>query len=269
MSMMPHRSTASSWSRTLREDPRTRGLPIVLLSARAGEESRIEGANHGADDYVVKPFSARELVARVRSQLFAPRSAQRREQAEALGESAAALAAANATLESANRRLLEIDRQRDQFIAMLSHELRNPLAPIRSGLDVLLGAAPGSAQALRAMSIVDRQVGHLRHIVDDLLDVTRIASGKVSLTKQRVDLNVAREAYRSRTMGRSSPRLGSRSTSSLHQNQYGRAPTRPALPKSSATCSRTPPSSPLAGAERDVQASRLSARAQVARPSSE
>lgn len=63
--------------RAMREDPRTRTLPIMLLSARAGEESRAEGANVGADDYKFKPFSARELLARVCSQL-ARQSTRRR-----------------------------------------------------------------------------------------------------------------------------------------------------------------------------------------------
>ena len=55
--------------RALREDPRTGALPIMLVSARAGEDARVDGALHGADDYIVKPFSARELVARVQAQL--------------------------------------------------------------------------------------------------------------------------------------------------------------------------------------------------------
>jgi PAS domain S-box-containing protein len=71
--------------RAMRADPRTQALPVVLLSARAGEESRIEGASVGADDYIVKPFSARELVSRVRSQLQLAR--QRREHAEELRKS--------------------------------------------------------------------------------------------------------------------------------------------------------------------------------------
>src|SRR5581483_1819446 len=55
--------------RELRADPRTRGLPVIMLSARAGEESRVEGVGAGADDYLVKPFSARELLARVSAHL--------------------------------------------------------------------------------------------------------------------------------------------------------------------------------------------------------
>ena len=55
--------------RALRADPATRDIPVILLSARAGEESRVEGLEAGADDYVIKPFSARELVARVETHL--------------------------------------------------------------------------------------------------------------------------------------------------------------------------------------------------------
>jgi PAS domain S-box-containing protein len=71
--------------RALREDPRTRTVPIVLLSARAGDESRFEDAGPGASDYIVKPFSARELVARVRAQLQLAH--QRREHEKALVQS--------------------------------------------------------------------------------------------------------------------------------------------------------------------------------------
>ena len=55
--------------RALRADPRPRAIPVILLSARAGEEARVEGLEAGADDYLVKPFSARELVARVAARL--------------------------------------------------------------------------------------------------------------------------------------------------------------------------------------------------------
>lgn len=72
--------------RVLREQPRTATLPIVLLSARAGEEARVEGANHGADDYIVKPFAARELAARVQTQLQLSRT--RRQYAAALEQGA-------------------------------------------------------------------------------------------------------------------------------------------------------------------------------------
>jgi signal transduction histidine kinase/response regulator RpfG family c-di-GMP phosphodiesterase len=85
--------------------------------------------------------------------------------------------------------LEEADRRKDQFLAMLSHELRNPLAPIRNSLYILDRAKPGGEQARRAQSVIDRQVGHLTRLVDDLLDVTRISRGKIRLQRERLDLS--------------------------------------------------------------------------------
>jgi PAS domain S-box-containing protein len=80
------------------------------------------------------------------------------------------------------------DRRKDDFLATLSHELRNPLAPIRTGASLLLRAPPGSPQAERARQMIERQVGHLTRLVDDLLDVTRITRGKIRLERERLDL---------------------------------------------------------------------------------
>jgi hypothetical protein len=71
--------------------------------------------------------------------------------------------------------------RKNHFLAVLSHELRNPLAPIRNSLYILDRAAPGSDQARRAQMVIDRQVGHLSHLVDDLLDLTRISRNKIRL----------------------------------------------------------------------------------------
>ncbi len=78
--------------------------------------------------------------------------------------------------------------RKDEFLAALSHELRNPLFPIRNGLSVLGRVEPGSPEGRRAIATIERQVGHLVHIVDDLLDVTRIARGKVNLRRERLEL---------------------------------------------------------------------------------
>jgi two-component system CheB/CheR fusion protein len=83
--------------------------------------------------------------------------------------------------------LEEADRRKDEFLAMLSHELRNPLAPIRNSIHILARAALGSEQARRAHAVIDRQVGHLTRLVDDLLDVTRIVRGKVQLRREPLD----------------------------------------------------------------------------------
>jgi PAS domain S-box-containing protein len=91
-------------------------------------------------------------------------------------------------LELTERALRDADRRKDEFLATLSHELRNPLAPIRNSVFVLGRAAPGSEAASRAQVIIDRQVTHLTRLIDDLLDVTRIARGKVQLQLEHLDL---------------------------------------------------------------------------------
>ncbi len=91
-------------------------------------------------------------------------------------------------LTTSNARLLEADQRKDEFLAMLSHELRNPLAPIKSGVEILARAPPGSDVARRAQVIMGRQVCHLSHLINDLLDVTRIVQGKVDLKKERLEL---------------------------------------------------------------------------------
>jgi signal transduction histidine kinase len=149
----------------LREDESTRTLPVLMLSARAGEEARVEGLASGIDDYLTKPFSARELLARVSAQLELARARR------------------DAELELRRR-----DRNKDEFLATLAHELRNPLAPLRSGLH-LLRVAGGDAPARdRVYDVMERQLSHLVRLVDDLLEVSRITRGKVDLRKERVDL---------------------------------------------------------------------------------
>jgi two-component system CheB/CheR fusion protein len=89
---------------------------------------------------------------------------------------------------AAEEALRDADRRKDEFLGVLSHELRNPLAPIRNSLHVLDRAAPGSEHGRRARSVIGRQVQHLARLVDDLLDVTRISRGKVQLLLVRLEL---------------------------------------------------------------------------------
>ncbi|MHB8876675.1 MAG: hybrid sensor histidine kinase/response regulator, partial [Myxococcaceae bacterium] len=84
--------------------------------------------------------------------------------------------------------LREADRRKNEFLGVLSHELRNPLAPIRTSLFVLDRVAAGSDAAKRAQAVIDRQVGQLSRLIDDLLDITRISRGKVRLQRGGLDL---------------------------------------------------------------------------------
>ncbi|MDR7332669.1 ATP-binding protein [Roseateles asaccharophilus] len=267
----------------LRADPATSTLPIVLLSARAGEEAQIEGLGAGADDYLVKPFTARELLARVAALIELDRLRRAGEQqlrlflanarmytwsidlrtrrltmsdnaGDVLGASAnhleggfalvhpddvdgirraiddaastrggftqelrivrpdngdtrwlevraqalldeagEAIALSGISFDVTERKhmeaaLRETDRRKDEFLAMLAHELRNPLAPIRSAAELLQRAAPLDAQQRRAVDIVDRQVQQMARMVDDLLDVSRITHGRIELECAPVDL---------------------------------------------------------------------------------
>ena len=84
--------------------------------------------------------------------------------------------------------LREADRNKNDFMAMLAHELRNPLAPIRNGLHIMQLAGNDAAMELEARCMMERQIGHMARLIDDLLDVSRITKGKIELRKERLDL---------------------------------------------------------------------------------
>jgi PAS domain S-box-containing protein len=275
--------------RAMRAEPTLKTIPVILLSARAGEEARVEGVEAGADDYLIKPFSARELVARVDAHARMARF--RREASESLRASESRLAGilrsmtdafmsfdaefrftfANEPCERrmgssraeligrnvwelfpdavgnkahqelqramaervpveyevfyepwqrwfydkafptadgglalisqditerkrAEEELRDTDRRKDEFLAMLSHELRNPLAPISAVVQLLdrTGNDPGAQAAAR--DILKRQVRHIVRLVDDLLDLARINQGTISLKKREIALSEAIES---------------------------------------------------------------------------
>ena len=85
-------------------------------------------------------------------------------------------------------RLREQDKRKDEFLATLAHELRNPLSPIRNGVQILQTKYAAEPAIEQTLSMMQRQIGHLIHLVDDLMDVSRVSSGKVILRKGRVEL---------------------------------------------------------------------------------
>ena len=292
----------------LRSDPRTCGVPVIMLSARAGEDSRVEGMKAGADDYLVKPFSARELLARVSAHVQMARL--RREASDSLREgderlrmaliaarmvawrydssSGSYAASDNAddvfglasgadldhieqrfalvhpddavqyrdTVEKAVAdsssyvsqfrttrsdnggviwleerghaiarepgepvrlvgvvmditerkvgeeerdllvaRLGEQDERKDEFLATLAHELRNPLAPLSNGLQLLNLMPDANSAVARTRAMMERQLSLMVRLVDDLMDVSRITRGKVELHRSMIDLaQVVRQA---------------------------------------------------------------------------
>ncbi len=288
----------------IRANDAVRQLPVILLSARAGEEAKVEGLQAGANDYLVKPFAANELLARVRHQIALTREQRRhqdelaqretyfrtlvdsapvmlwttdatgycyylsqrwyeftgrpmeqdlgigwtenihpdeREQAKAIfltcnaaqtpyvadfrlrrkdgtyrwvvdtgllryddaGNFAGYVgtvidvhdrALAQQEQERLAHELTEKNRMQSEFLFTLAHELRNPLAPIRTGLE-LMRVRPTSANAGKVQAMMQRQVDHMVRLVDDLLDMARLSEGKVELRRAPVTLQeVVRDA---------------------------------------------------------------------------
>ena len=288
--------------RALKEHHATRQVPVILLSARAGNEAAVEGIERGADDYIVKPFSAKELVSRIaaRLEVSGARSAAARarerlqgqfmqapvavsvvtgpdfvyelanplylqligrdgvigkpirqvfpelphdapvfgmlETVYATGEAFSATeyplmlerhgngeleevyfkftcqpvrdefgvvteimtVALDVTVETRARQRIEVlveelklaDQRKDEFLATLAHELRNPMAAISTALSLLESSGSDSEKAARYRETARRQMSNLVRLVDDLLDVARITRGKVDLRKSSVDMAV-------------------------------------------------------------------------------
>ena len=96
--------------------------------------------------------------------------------------------------------LAEADKKKNEFLATLAHELRNPMAPLRTGLRLLSHPKQGAETVPRTIAMMERQLGHMVHLVDDLLDVARISGGKLELRIERTDLgSVVRSAVESST----------------------------------------------------------------------
>lgn len=156
----------------LRSRKNTLHLPLIFLSARAGNEATVEGLEAGADDYLIKPFSSKELLARVHTQL--------------------SMVKLRSELEFEKRALAA----RDAFLSIASHELNTPLTPLKlqvQSLNRVLKAgniAALSSDRLKLMvSVLDNQIDKISGLIRNLLDVTRISQGTMILHKDAFDLN--------------------------------------------------------------------------------
>ncbi len=155
--------------RRLKADPQTASIAILQTSAAfATTEAKVHGLDGGADGFLIQPFTAQELVATVRSLL----RLKDREMAQVRRADA----------------LAEADRLKDEFLAMLAHELRNPLAAITTAHAILDRFPVRDPAEGRAREIAIRQTTQLGRIVDDLLDVSRVMHGTIVLHREPVDL---------------------------------------------------------------------------------
>ncbi len=185
----------------MRGSERTRGIPIIFLTAGSTDRTRrFRGYEAGAVDFLEKPLEPDILRSKVN--IFVELYQQRRQIAEQM-EELRNIAAENLHLLSESRQsaeaLQEADRRKDEFLATLAHELRNPLAPIRNGLQILR-LTGDEARATEVRGMMDRQLTHLVRLIDDLLDVSRVSQGKIDLRMEPIALqdavNAAVEASR-------------------------------------------------------------------------
>lgn len=183
-----------------RDDERTRGTPIIMLSARAGEEARVEGVEAGADDYLVKPFSARELLARVRTNLEL--AAERRKLADTLRamneELESRVIERTTELTQASDALLRSNMDLQHFAHATAHDLRTPLRSIAGFAQLLQQKVLEyeDAQAKEWASMVIDNAKRLQALIDSLLSYTRTQTQRLPI--EPVDLqSVATEVITS------------------------------------------------------------------------
>jgi len=164
-----------------------RQIPIVFLTAYlVDDQDIITGYGTGAVDYLTKPVNPQILRHKVA--VFADLFRKTRALAELNQNLEARVQERTAELERSEAALREAARQKDLFLATLAHELRNPLAPLRTGLDILLRKPKPEAMA-RTLDAMNRQVAHMVRLVDDLLDVSRISRGTLEMRKEHVELS--------------------------------------------------------------------------------
>jgi signal transduction histidine kinase len=152
----------------IKKTPATAQIVVLQTSAsHVDTKHRVASLDAGADGYISAPIEPEELVAHVRALLRMRKAEHERQKA----------------LDA----LREADRRKDEFLAMLAHELRNPLAPIRNAVEILRLSDDREVRE-RARELVGRQVQHLARLVDDLLEVSRITQRKVMLKRAPVKL---------------------------------------------------------------------------------
>jgi signal transduction histidine kinase/ActR/RegA family two-component response regulator len=161
----------------LERQPPWSDLPILVLARQGADSAAVAQAMDllGNVTVVERPTRISALISAVRTAL---RARQRQYQIrEHLDERA-----------RAEEALREADRRKDEFLAILAHELRNPLAPIRNSLHILRATGSGGSGVPEIAEMMERQVNHMVRLVDDLLEVSRITRGKIELRRERIDL---------------------------------------------------------------------------------
>jgi signal transduction histidine kinase len=168
-------------------------VPAILVTGLREDELLLQALRAGVRDFVLKtPEYLDYLLPAVERVLKQVRTERQLVESRALARDALRrqheLEVEITQRKRAEERLREADRRKDEFLAMLAHELRNPLAPIRNSLHILQLRMPGDESLCRPLQVIDRQSRQLAGLVDDLLDVSRITQGQINLRMQTLKL---------------------------------------------------------------------------------
>ena len=187
-------------AKLVRTRERNRATPIIFITGLSWEHDAVlRGYELGAFDFLMKPI--RPEVLRAKATVFVQLQERTIELAVKADELRQAQTRAyerelhaqrrrfeTEVMERQMQQLAEADRRKDEFLAILAHELRNPLQPLQTAVEVL-EHDPDKPVPLRIRKIVQRQVQHITRLVDDLLDVSRFTAGKLELRREPVDLD--------------------------------------------------------------------------------
>ena len=181
--MMPV-MTGNELMRAMRQDDSLRAIPIILLTARAGTEARVQSLEAGADDYVTKPFNEEELLARIKNQLRIHR------QSRELESRAIQLQDLYAKLELANAELRAMSGRKSEFVSIVSHDLRTPLAAIGAFVDNLLEGMRGplNEDQRQYLERIKANVARMVRMIADLLDLAKIEAGTIQFEPKAMSL---------------------------------------------------------------------------------
>jgi signal transduction histidine kinase len=184
----------------IRGHPRYQKTAIIFVSAvHLTDLDRLKGYESGAVDYVSVPVIPELLRAKVSvfAELYRKtRESERlnRELEQRVAERTAELEASTARQTELAEQLRQADRRKDEFLALLAHELRNPLAPVRNAVTIMRMKNSEDPELAWCRDVIERQANQLTRLVDDLLDVSRITRGKIKLRLEPLDLATVLEA---------------------------------------------------------------------------
>ena len=205
--------TGFELARLIKQRKKTARVPIIFLTAYFNEDQHVlEGYDHGAVDYLHKPLNVPVLRSKVAvfaelhrknralevvNQALLTEVAERRLAEERLSDLNESLdrrvTERTDALQASEAKLRDINQRKDEFLATLAHELRNPLAPVRSAVQLLLRKDIDAPKLVWALRLIERQVTAMSRMIDDLMNVSRINQGKLELRREQVGIRTILE----------------------------------------------------------------------------